>query len=275
MTIKILTDSTSDISLIDAQKMDIEIVPLSVNFENEEYIDKYTITNEEFYEKLKTSRTIPTTTLVNPEKFTEVFNKYADDEIIGIFISSKLSGTFLSAVIAKEDLHREDIFLIDSETTTIGLALLVEQAVKMKNSGMRAKDIFDLINQLVPKVELIAIFDTLKYLVKGGRMSNTKGILGSVLGIKPIIRLKNGHLSNIGKERGMEKAIKFLIKQIATNSNLDKNMPLAFAYTGYQNRLPSLMVKFTHACEKKVYSIGSVVGTHAGPGAIAVSFFNQ
>jgi len=275
MTVKILTDSTSDISLLDAQNMGIEIVPLSVNFENETYIDKYTITNEEFYEKLKNSRTIPTTTLINPGKFTEVFNKYHDKEIIGIFISSELSGTFQSALTAKENLNRDNIYLIDSGTTTIGLALLVEQAVKLKNSGLHAKEIFEQIKLLAPKVELLAVFDTLKYLVKGGRISNAKGILGSVLGIKPIIRLKCGQLSSIGKERGMEKAISFLMKQISANSHLDQNMPLAFAYTGDEDRLPSLMRKFTHACEKKVYSIGSVVGTHAGPGSIAVSFFNK
>ncbi len=143
MAIKIITDSTSDFSLEDAQKLDIEIVPLKVNFGSDEYIDKFTISNEQFYKRLGSSDVLPTTTLVNPEQFIESFNKYPHDEIVGIFLSPKLSGTFQSAAMAKEAVDRENIYLVDSTSTTIGLSLLVKEAIRLKGNGLSAQAIFE------------------------------------------------------------------------------------------------------------------------------------
>ncbi|MDD4571359.1 MAG: DegV family protein [Clostridia bacterium] len=274
MTIKIITDSTCDIPLPETRQMGIEMVPLSVNFGDETFVDKFTITNKEFYKKLQTSAVMPTTTLANPQQFIEVFNRYHNDDIIGIFLSAKLSGTFQSAVIAKETVKRNNIYLIDSNTTTIGMALLIEQALKYQNEGKTTQEIIQKINELIPKVEIYAIFDTLKYLVKGGRISASKGLIGNVLGVKPIIHLQNGELTSIGKERGMKKAITFVFNQINSKSEPDYNMPIAFAHSDNHEYLVNLAKNFPKE-NSKSYNIGSVVGTHAGPKAIAIAFFNK
>lgn len=274
MTIKIITDSTCDIPLPETRQMGIEMIPLSVNFGDETFVDKFTITNEEFYKKLQTSAVMPTTTLANPQQFIEIFNKYPNDDIIGIFLSAKLSGTFQSAVIAKETVKRDNIYLIDSDTTTIGLALVLEQALKYRNQGNSTEEIIKKITELISKIELYAIFDTLKYLVKGGRISASKGFIGNALGVKPIIHLQNGELSSIGKERGMKKAINFVLNQINSKSKPDYDMPIAFAHSDNPEYVKELAANFPQE-NSKSYTIGSVVGTHAGPKAIAIAFFNK
>ena len=272
MGIRIITDSTSDLSLEQARQAGIEMVPLKVSFGSEEYIDKFTITNEEFYEKLKASDVLPTTTLVSPQQFLEVFNRYPDDDLVGIFISNKLSGTYQSAVMAKEESGRENIYLLDSGTASCGLALLLEQAVRLKDDGLTAAEIAERIGALAPRVEIYAIFNTLKYLVKGGRLSGAQGLLGSMLGIKPVLSVRHGALSTLGKERGMKKASDFVLERLRSLPDFDGGMPVAFAHSDNATDLDYLRQHFP---EGTVYGMGSVVGTHAGPGAVMIAFFHQ
>lgn len=275
MRIKIITDSTSDILPDDAAKSGIEIVPLKVSFGEEEYIDKFTITNDEFYQKLKKSRRLPTTTLVNPEQFVDVFNRHGDEDILGIFISSKLSGTYQSAVIAKELVGRENIYLIDSGTVTIGMILLIYHAVRMKDEGKTAEEIYKEIIALASRISIYAVIDTLEYLVKGGRLSAAQGLLGGALGIKPIIRVKDGVIQNVGKARGVAKAIAHLEEELFRKGLVDSAMPIAFAHFENQSGLDIFMKCFPSNGQRYVSSIGSVVGTHSGPGVSAIAFFEQ
>lgn len=162
MAIRIITDSTSDIPLDQQEEFGIEIVSLSVRFGNEDYLDGVNLTKEHFYEELSQCEKLPTTAQVNPGKFVEVFSKYLDDEdeIIGIFISSKLSGTFQSAQIARKMLNAGNIFVIDSLSATFGLALLVYEAVKMRNDGYSAAAIFNAIAKLTKRLKFYAVVDT-------------------------------------------------------------------------------------------------------------------
>lgn len=272
MSVKIIIDSTADISVEEAQRAGIQIVPLTVHFGEEQYIDKFTITNEEFYHKLNNSTTMPTTTQVSPQAFLEVYAEHPDDDIVGIFISSKLSGTYQSAVIAKEECGRENIYPIDSATVTAGAALLVREAVRLRDEGLSGKEIHEKISALTKKVEMLAVFDTMKYLVKGGRISSTKGVLGLVLGIKPVILVKDGVLTPIGKERGMKKACDFVIQGIRELPDFDKDMPIAYSHSFNEKDLAYLKDALG---DGEVLEMGSVVGTHAGPSAVIVAYFRK
>ncbi len=270
MAIRIFTDSTSDILPTDAEKMGVTTTPLKVSFGSEQYIDKVTITNKEFYEKLATSTQTPMTTLVSPTEFIDAFSKYPDDDIIGIFISSKLSGTYNSAVLAKNELGRSNITLIDSQTVTAGLSLLVEIACKLRDEGRDFEYIARHIEQLTYKVEICAYIDTLKYLVKGGRLSGAQGVIGGMLNIKPIVHVKHGVVNTIGKERGTKKAMKFLIDFI--NNNMDRSQPAMLAYTTDTEAVTSLRGELGLPANTALTAIGSVVGTHAGPGAVGLAY---
>lgn len=269
MSVKIITDSTADISVEEAQKAGVQIVPLTVHFGDEQYVDKFTITNEEFYEKLN-GDVMPTTTQVSPQSFLDVYAEYPDDDIVGIFISQKLSGTYQSAVIAKEECGRDNIYPIDSATVTAGMALLVREAVRLRDEGLSGKEISEKITALTQKVEMMAVFNTMKYLVKGGRISSTKGVLGNLLGIKPIIQVKDGVLEPIGKERGMKKACDFLVERLGGMENLEKSMPIAYAHSFNLQDIAFLKQALG---EGETFEMGSVVGTHAGPGAVIVAYF--
>jgi DegV family protein with EDD domain len=273
--IRIITDSTSDFTLEDIARLNIDMAHLGVNFSDASYIDKKTITSEEFYNKLKNSKELPTTTLVNPEQFVEIFNKYPNDEIIGIFISSTLSGTYQSAVIAKEIVNRDNIHLIDSKTVTLALALLVKEAVKMRDSGKNSSEIVEKITILTDKVMILAVIDTLKYLVKGGRLSAVSGTVGGVLGLKPIIGVQNGEIKSLGKERGNKKALETLVKIIKDDYNLDYEMPVVFGYSENKTDVEELYLQMEKVKETTTMVIGSVVGTHAGPGVIGLGFFSK
>ena len=272
MSVKIIIDSTADISLEEAQRAGVQIVPLTVHFGDEQYIDKFTITNEEFYNKLNTSSTMPTTTQVSPQAFCDVYAEHPNDDIVGSFISSKLSGTYQSAVIAKEECGRENIYPIDSATVTAGAALLVREAIRLRDEGLSGKEIADYITALTKKVEMLAVFDTMKYLVKGGRISSTKGVLGMVMGIKPVIKVTDGVLNPIGKERGMKKACDFIIQQIRELPDWDKEKPVAYSHSFNEKDLAYLKEALG---EGEVLEMGSVVGTHAGPSAVIVAYFRK
>lgn len=276
MGVKIITDSTSDFALSYAEQLGVEVVSLQVNFGKEEYVDKVTISNEEFYEKLKISKELPTTTLVNVEQFIKIFEKYSDDEIVGIFLSSKLSGTCQSAMIAKDTLQRADIHIVDSGSVTIGLALLVKEAVRLQRAGESAEQIAQKIELMACKVKIFAVIDTLKYLIKGGRLDKASGIVGSMLGLKPIICVYDGVITSVDKARGMKKAITRLA-QIVQESKVDKNKKMLFAHSDNFDDLESLIgqLSLKGVTEDDKLVIGSVVGTHAGPGAVAIAFFEE
>jgi DegV family protein with EDD domain len=280
MAIKIITDSTSDISIVDIEKMGIDMLPLKVSFGDETFADKYELSSENFFEKLKTSTVSPTTALVNIEEFTESFNKYPDDQIIAIVISSKISGTYQSAVIARDHLNRAEdkangIFIIDSQSTSIGMALIVHQIKEWIDGGMTAKEAYEKAVKLSDKVRIFCAFDTLKYLVRGGRLSGTQGFIGNLLGLKPIIRMKQGVISSVGKARGMSNAIIELTKLIDADGGINEKIKVFFAHAENLPDLNALKDALLKSYKFEIASnslVGSVVGAHAGPRAIAVAY---
>ncbi len=277
--IRIITDSTCDLTKADQEKLGITVIPLQVLFGTTQYTDGVDLTTEEFYQKLETEKELPTTTQINPDTFVNVFEEYLKqgDEIITILLSSHLSGTYQSAVIAKEMLETDKIHLIDSQNVTLGLALIVREAVKLRDNGLSAKDIVNKIEELKGQVRVVAIVDTLKYLQKGGRISAASAVVGTALGIKPIVQVKDGIVQVLGKERGQKKMYKFITSYLEENQ-IDTNYSVVYAHSMAEASLEPLKEMIQEKYEIKESStvgIGSTVGTHVGPGAVGIAFVTK
>ncbi len=276
MAIKIITDSTSDIPFEQQQELGIEIVPLSVRFGSEEYIDGVTLTKQEFYKKLTECSDLPTTAQVNPDQFATVFQKHLDagDEVVGIFISGKLSGTFQSADIAKNMLGSDKIHVIDSLNVTFGLALLVYEAVKMRDNGLSAQEICEGIYGLIKKLKFYIILDTLKYLKMGGRLSSSAAFMGTMLHIKPIISLVDGAVAVVEKKKGQKAAVEWLTQRV------DEQQPNPECEVVFGGSAAPEFVALVQGSlrrqvpenREKTVEMGAVVGTHAGPGSAGLAY---
>ena len=196
MAIRLITDSTSDISQVQGEKMGITIVPLKVVFEDGEYLDGVTLTPDEFYQKLTVCNELPHTSQPAPEAFLKYFKeaKEAGDEVIVVPISSKLSGTVQSAAVAKEQCGADNVFIVDSLNATIGLHLLIDIAVSMREEGKSAKEIVEALEAAKERVCLHIAADTLEYLKKGGRITPAAAAIGTVLNLKPVLQIQGEKL---------------------------------------------------------------------------------
>lgn len=276
MSIKIITDSTSDLDRAFAASHGVDILPLTIHFGEEEFRDGVDITASEFYKRLRSSKTLPTTSQVSPMAFEKAFREQveAGHEVLAITIASKLSGTCQSAHIAKEHLKEGSIRIIDSETTSMGLALLVMEAVKAKDAGMSLDDIASHIEALKKRVVLYALFDTLEYLKKGGRLSSVSAALGALLNLKPMIDLTAGVVSLSGKARGFRKALQWILTQMEKQEP-DPDYTIAFGHSDAPDsmeKLEALAKEKFPAQDPLEVAIGMTVGTHAGPGCVGVAY---
>ena len=280
MSVKIIIDSTTDLAKDIQDK--VITVPITIRFGNTEYIDGVDITNRMFYEKLIESDILPTTSQATPLAFEETFKKIKEDgdTAVVITISSKLSGTFQSATIASEE-YKDCIYIVDSASVAIGTGILTEHAIKLAEEGKSAKEIYDELMNIRENVYIVALLDTLEYLKKSGRISATAAIAGSLLSIKPVINVVNGVINTLGKARGSKQGNNLLVKEIDNAGGIDFDMPLLLGYTGLSDELLKKYIEDSaHLWENSVSSlqttiIGSAIGVHAGPGAVAVAFFKK
>lgn len=278
MSIKIITDSTSDISQIQAKDLGITVVPLHVLFKENQYADGIDLQLDEFYKKLAESDILPTTSQITPEQYLTYFNeaKENNDDIIVITISSLLSGTYQSAMIAKDTCEYNSIYLVDSQTVTLGLQILVRYAVDLANKGLSVEDIVSKLEADKAKIHLYAIVENLEYLKKGGRLSSVSAFAGTILNIKPIIEVKDGKVGVAGKARGTTSAYHKLHQLIEQAGGIDYTKYHCVGYTGDKSTLYPFLdyLKDKIDAENRLVSpIGTVVGTHAGPGACGIAFF--
>ena len=276
--IRIITDSTSDLTLRRREALGVEIFPLSVHFGHEVFRDGVDMSAGEFYERLGRAEELPTTSQVNPEVFAGRFREWLDqgDEIVGIFISGDMSGTGQSAAIAREMVDGEEkIFLVDSRTVTFALGLLVETACMLRDQGLSAAQIAARITELSGRVRLLAVVDTLKYLKMGGRITGAAAVVGGILGITPIITIENGLVENIGKTRGRKSAFQWMEKYMETEKP-DLSLPVSFGHSNSPEAMAECIAHFApllgdaHRLES---DIGCVVGTHVGPGATGLVYY--
>lgn len=279
MKTRIIIDSTTD--LVQEYKNRVSVVPLTVNFGEEEYIDGVTIDYKTFYEKLIESDVLPTTSQANPDAFIKEFEKVkeAGESAVVITLSSRLSGTYQSAMIAADDF--DNIYVVDGGSATIGNSILVEYAFKLLDEGMSAKEIAEKLEEEKGKIVIVALLDTLEYLKKGGRISKTVAFAGTVLNIKPVVSVIDGEIGMLGKARGSKMGNNLLVQEIEKAGGVDFTKPVLLGYSGLSD---NLLLKYIEdskhiweegLTEVRYTTIGSVIGTHAGPGAIAVAFFKK
>ena len=279
MKTRIIVDSTAD--LLPQIRERVHVVPLTLHFGDQEYIDGVTIDHKTFYEKLVETDVLPTTSQATPAAFSDQYEKAkaAGEEAVVITISSKLSGTYQSAVIAAEEY--ENIYVVDSGTCAIGGGILVELALQYLDAGMCAQEIVAKLEEEKQRIIFVALVDTLDYLKMGGRVSKSVAFAGTLLNIKPVLSVADGEISMLGKARGSKQGNNLLVQEIEKAGGVDFTKPVLLGYTGLSDALlRKYMEDSKHIWEPgleavRYTTIGSVIGTHAGPGAVAVAFFKN
>ncbi len=278
MSVKIIVDSTSDLTPEVARQ--VKTVPLTIHFGEKQYVSGVDIDSKKFYEMLVESDVLPTTSQPTPYAFSQVFQEVVDagDTAVCLTVSSKLSGTYQSASIAAEEFPGK-IFVVDTLTVAIGGGILAEYALQLANSGMEAEELARELLAQRQKVRVLALVDTLEYLKKGGRISSTVAFAGGLLNIKPVISVTDGEVKMMGKARGSKQGNNLLVQEIQKSGGVDFAKPLMLGYTGLSDALLQKYIADSAALWEgqvetlPVSIVSSVVGTHVGPGAVAVAFF--
>ena len=272
--IKIICDSISNIPEEIIEKYDVEVLPLTVIFNDVEYIDGIDINNKEFYKMLRESESMPKTSQVTYAQFKEVFEKYKDEQVLYIGASSSASGTYQSSVIAKNDGY-ENVYVFDTQNLSIGSALFVIKACEMRENGYTVEEIIDNLNSLKGTEEVLFSVDTLEYLKMGGRISSTKAMLGNLLSIKPILCVENGLVSQKSQVRGKKQIYSALIKGVADKYNNDlENKTVILGCGDNEEDLEILKNRFVEEYKvKDLYcvNIGCGICSHSGPGVLGIA----
>ena len=277
MSVRIITDSTVDLTA--DVRARVKSVPLSVRFGEQEFQDGVTITAEEFYKMLVRSEELPTTSQPTPAAFEDVFQEAveAGDEVVCITIASKLSGTYQSATIAAEEFPGK-VFVVDSRSAAIGAGILAEYALQLADQGMGGEQILNELIAMRKKIRLYFMVDTLEYLKKGGRLNSAVAVVGGLLNIKPILHVDEaGEIKMLSTARGVKKAFTVLTELSSKDGGPDRTKPIMLAYTGESDEnLRKYMEENAEmwAPDTKKTIVGSAIGVHVGPGAVATAFFS-
>ena len=279
MKTRIIVDSTAD--LMPEYKSRVSVVPLTVHFGEEEYIDGVTIDHKTFYEKLIESDVLPSTSQATPDAFMKEFEKAktAGEAAVVITLASKFSGTYQSAMIAAAEY--EDIYVVDSASAAMGSGILVELAFRLLDEGKPAEEIAAILEEEKKKIVIVALVDTLEYLKKGGRISKTVAFAGTVLNIKPVLSVVDGEINMLGKARGSKMGNNLLVQEIDKAGGIDFSKPVLLGYSGISDALLQKYIEDSRYIwegnlkEVRYTTVGSVIGTHAGPGAVVVAFFKK
>lgn len=282
----VMTDSASDITQEEANELGVHIVPLTTTFPDGTYRDGVDIKAGEFYEKVASTDSIPITSQPSPAEFLDAFETHlaSADSVVCITISSGLSGTYQSACIARDSLAeqlRPRVHIVDSLTCSVAEGLLVRVAAQMRDAGETAEKIALEVERLRGKVHIVALVDTLEYLSKGGRMPKALSAAAAFLSIRPVIGTVDGKVALLGQARGPKKGQNVLTKVVQQSGGVNFDLPFRLAYSGggcellkrYWEENDDLHADW-HG-EPPVSMLGPVIGSHAGPGAIAVAFFEK
>lgn len=275
--IKIITDSTADIPMSIFREKDIEVLPLLINFGEESYLDGVEINPKHMFKRIEEEDVLPTTAQVTPNRFYDCFKKYLEEgyKIVSIHLSSNMSGTYQSACIAKNMLETEDIEVVDSQNVTSGLGLLVLKAYELKEQGLNIHEIKEQLDIIKDKISASLAFESLDNLVRGGRISKTAGVIGSVLGIRPILEVQDGMMAVKNKVRGSKKAIRTIIDDFESS---DRTPDELVALLNAENEeifegLKKYLVE--NSIEHIECEVGCSVGIHSGPKAAGLFFIRK
>ncbi|MBM6828600.1 DegV family protein [Anaerotignum lactatifermentans] len=277
--VRIVTDSTCDLTKERLAELGVLCVPLTVHFGEEEYRDGVDMTNPEFYEKLRKAAEIPTTAQPTPHAFEEVFAQCLErgEDVVCVLISTELSGTAQSANIAKNTLESDRIHIVDSRTACLALGLLVEIAAQRAAEGRSAEEIAAEMESLTDRVRINAAVETLEYLKKGGRLSGTAAALGTMLNIHPLVGILGGKVVQLGKARGKKKMFESL-RKMTEEEGIDDKYPVLLGHAQSMENYEQLRQACQPLTEGRTVlygEIGSVIGTHAGPGVVAITYIKK
>lgn len=280
MSVRIITDSASDMT--PAEHPALAVLPLSVTFGTDVYMDGIDIDHQRFYEMLVERDELPKTGQVNPYAFSRAIAeaREAGDEAVIITVGAKLSGTNQSARTALAEAPGGDVFVVDSNNVTLGERVLVEYALRLVDEGRSAAQIAAAVEAVRDRVVVIGLLETLEYLVRGGRLSAAAGAVGTLLNVKPVVAAEDGLIVQLGKARGSKNGRNLLNQKVEKAGGVDFSMPLALGYTGLSDAVLKKYIEDSTALwaghtegELPIHTIGATIGTHVGPGAVAVAFF--
>jgi DegV family protein with EDD domain len=272
MTIRVITDSACDIPDAIIHELGIDVVPLSIRFGDEEFVDRRDLTPATFWAKCAASAELPETAAPAPGAFQAAYQRAKDDGAQGVIVialSADLSATHQSAVLGAQTLDGFPIEIIDSRAVSMAQGLITIAVATAAKSGTDLAALKELALQLVPKTGVVGTINTLDHLIKGGRLKGAKALLGSMLSLKPLLRLKDGVVAEAGRERTRSRALATLVKEMKTAGDLDY---LAIVHGDADDvaALESLIADTPVAHPVIIADMGSVVGTHGGPGIIAL-----
>ena len=277
MAVQIITDSTSDLTEQEQRELNVHMLHMRVIFEDGVYTDGVDITKEQFYEKQAQAKILPKTTQVNPQEYCDAFEPLLEngDEVVAIIMSSRLSGTFQSAQIAKDMAKGgERLHLVDSLNVTIGEGLLVREAVRMRDAGATGTQIAAALEELKHRVRFVAFIGTLKYLKMGGRISTSTAVLGTMLGISPVVAIVDGEVKSVGQVRGKQKILSYTL-DFFREYPVDSRHCIVFGHSRCLETMETYRDKCVQALGIQDYAwdeLGSVIGTHSGPGCYGVAY---
>ena len=287
MTVRIITDSASDITAADiaaAGNPALTVLPLSVTFGQTTYEDGVDLSHQRFYELLVEGDDLPMTGQVNPYAFEQAISsaREAGEEVVVITLSGKLSGTNASAMTAAAAFE-DGVYVVDSKSVTVGERILVDYALRLVGEGLGVADIACALEQAREDVHVVGLLDTLEFLRRGGRIPASAAALGKLLSIKPVVTITDGVVELLGKARGSKNGRNLLTQQVEAAGGIDFSMPIELAYAGLDDALLRKYVEDSRLIweghveldDLPVHTVGATIGTHVGPGAIALAFFKQ
>ena len=274
MTVKIVTDSSADLPPALIKELNITVVPLYVRFGDAVYRDRVDITEEEFYQRLVRDPVHPSTIQPSPQDFAAVYDKFCKEghTVVSIHISNKLSGTCNSALQAREKLDKScQVEVIDSEQLSMGLGLNVIEAATLAQKGASVTDIVERVKQTIPRINILGLLDTLKFLLIGGRIGKAKALLGSILNVKPILTIKGGEVMPVGQVRSRAKGIEKLVEFASAGKKIQD---LAVAYNTTPDEAKTLQERLCSIYKGpiRLSKIGPMLGVHMGPNVLIVAY---
>ncbi len=278
MAIRIITDSASDITAL--RRPELTVLPMTISFGEKTFRDGVDLTHRQFYERLIESSTLPITSQIVPTQFEAAFQAAVDagETVVAITLSGKLSGTWQNAVLAAQSFPGR-VYVVDSCNAAIGEMILVERALELAQQGLPAQEMAAVLEREKEDIRLIALLDTLEYLKRGGRISSSVALVGGLLSIRPVVAVVNGEVALLGKARGSRNGNNLLAQEIKKTAGIDFSRPYRLGYTGLDDTLLQKYIEDSaalwraHTDSLPVCTVGGTIGTHVGPGAIAVAFF--
>lgn len=277
--LRIVVDTSADYTVEELKERNLELVSLNIVVDENSYRDIVDITRAEVYDILINQGKFPKTSQPSPQDFLEIYDdaKEKEDSVLVITLSSGLSGTYQSAILAKDMAEYDNIYIVDSLSATYGIRHLVEYACKLRNEGVEAAAIAESLEELKTRIVILAAVDTLEYLYKGGRVSKATATVGDLANIKPIITVnEEGKVVVAAKALGRNKAISSIVKSLSTY-DIDENFPIYTVYAVGEENTMKLEEKVTAAgitCGERL-QIGATIGVHVGPGAYGVIFIKK